>query len=279
MKSDTKIGIFVVLALVAVVVVLLGREIMNRKKAAPEPTTLAERPPEGTDEPLASLPPAPGPESVNAPIDAMKTEVGTGAPPAPPELAFDPSKPPATGTGLDPLPGTPPVDGGVKVAEVPPLPAGPQEYEVKSGDHLEGIAKQFLGKRSLWPEIVKANPGVNPNRLKIGMKLNIPAAPAVAEHAAPSADPMPPASGRTYTVKSGDRLESISKQVYGKRSLWTEIAKANPGVNPSRLKIGTVLQLPEVTASAPVAGSDPAPKVERPVDPWRVRGATRLVTR
>ena len=50
MKSDTKIGIFVVLVLVGVVVILLGREVMNRKNADQDPA-LAESIPsaEGTD--------------------------------------------------------------------------------------------------------------------------------------------------------------------------------------------------------------------------------------
>ncbi|GEM_PF-6500875 len=275
MKSDTKIGIAVVLLLVAVVGVLLGREIMHRKSQLPQDMT-ASTASEGTDVSPSDAPlPSDNAETL---IAGVKNDV---ADPDPKDVLFDPAHVPS---GLEPLPGEKgPVAEAVESPDAGP--ATPQEYVVKSGDRGETIAKQvygrkFFGKQSAWELIAAANPGVNANRLKIGMRLVIPAAPAASE-AAPVAHPADSvftnvAGTRTYTVKSGDLLSGIAKKFYGKQSAWELIAAANPGVNPNRLRIGTVLNIPD--APAGTGGPKPAPQVKKPVEPWKTHGATRLVT-
>ena len=62
--------------------------------------------------------------------------------------------------------------GGVIVVE----PAQPVTYSVKKGDTLSSLALRLLGQRGRWREILAANPGVVPERLKIGQTLVIPAA-------------------------------------------------------------------------------------------------------
>lgn len=57
---------------------------------------------------------------------------------------------------------------------------GEVSYVVRSGDTLSSIAKQFYGEPNSWPIIFNANQeliGRNSNRIKPGMKLQIPAAP------------------------------------------------------------------------------------------------------
>lgn len=49
---------------------------------------------------------------------------------------------------------------------------------------------------------------------------------------------------RTYTIKDGDTLERISKEVYGDGRRYQEILDANKDLNPSRLKIGKVIVIP-----------------------------------
>ena len=51
-----------------------------------------------------------------------------------------------------------------------------QWYEVKSGDTLWKIAKQYYGDGSLYPEIFKANQDIlsDPDKIKVGQKLRIP---------------------------------------------------------------------------------------------------------
>lgn len=51
----------------------------------------------------------------------------------------------------------------------------------------------------------------------------------------------PTKTSRTYTVKSGDKLTVIAKQ-FGVQ--LTELMQANPGVDPTRLKIGQSLNIP-----------------------------------
>lgn len=50
----------------------------------------------------------------------------------------------------------------------------------------------------------------------------------------------------TYEVQAGDTLWSIAESRYGDPNHWTDIARANPHVEPERLSIGQVIALPEV---------------------------------
>lgn len=282
MKSDTKIGIFVVLLLVAVVVVLLGREVMNRKHAAGTPETVAANN-EGTDADY----PTPSDPSATPDLAGVKDEVA-GQNPA---VAFDPESAPAT--GLEPaqpaVPGTaslPPVAAlapDTMGGRLPPPAAAPQEVVVQPGDTLEMISKQVYGRKSQWKLIAEANPGIIAGNLQVGAKLVIPPAPAVAPSAPPGfsmdAGMKVAVAGNTYTVRSGDTLERISRQAYGKKSQWKLIAAANPGINPNNLKLGAVLKLPEVPVVAEIAPAPPtaAPKASAG-EPWKIPGSTKLVT-
>lgn len=51
-------------------------------------------------------------------------------------------------------------------------------------------------------------------------------------------------SGGSYTVKRGDTLYGIAKQKYGDGKQWQKIASANPGLQPSTLKVGQKIVLP-----------------------------------
>ncbi len=88
-----------------------------------------------------------------------------------------------------------------------------------------------------------------------------PAAPAVA--APPPVDPVP--SNEEYVVQAGETLADIAERKYGDQNKWVLIAKANRGVNPNRMKIGTKLVLPSPAASVPaepVAVETAAPAAE-----------------
>ena len=50
--------------------------------------------------------------------------------------------------------------------------------------------------------------------------------------------------GGTWTVQKGDTLQSISKRVYGTTKKWKAIVKANPDINPDKIKVGQKLNLP-----------------------------------
>ncbi|MCS6772342.1 MAG: LysM peptidoglycan-binding domain-containing protein [Kiritimatiellae bacterium] len=48
-------------------------------------------------------------------------------------------------------------------------------------------------------------------------------------------------SGRTYTIRAGDVLAKVARE---NGTTLDAILKANPGINPNRLKVGQVINLP-----------------------------------
>ncbi len=64
----------------------------------------------------------------------------------------------------------------VDSVEAPPMTANVQYYEIKSGDTLSAIAKQFLGNAMDYPKIFEANREVikDPNLIYPGQKIRIP---------------------------------------------------------------------------------------------------------
>jgi len=57
----------------------------------------------------------------------------------------------------------------------------------------------------------------------------------------------PAAAGGTYVIKKGDTFIQIARDVYGNASRMHDIMAANPGVNPRKLHVGQVINLPDVT--------------------------------
>ena len=180
-------------------------------------------------------------------------DLGAGAP----AQGTAPSSPatgaPAGPSGAGPASvGTAPVTVPT-VVPPPPAPAG-AEHVIKRGDTLEGIARERLGDARRWREIAAANPTVNPENLKVGTTLKLPAgttpklpaggSPAEATGAAP--EPAA-ASGNTYTVQRGDTLVALSRKFYGNDAEWQRILGANKallGGDAKNLKPGMKLVIP-----------------------------------
>ncbi|MGC3958913.1 MAG: LysM peptidoglycan-binding domain-containing protein [Verrucomicrobiota bacterium] len=115
------------------------------------------------------------------------------------------------------------------------------EYTVQKGDTFSTIAPKFhISVKALQT----ANPTVDPAKLQIGKKLNIPAAPATATTstaAASGATVVDTASGTTtYTVKSGDTLGKLATDF---RTTVKAIQTAN-GLTDTRIKVGQKLKIP-----------------------------------
>jgi nucleoid-associated protein YgaU len=175
----------------------------------------------------------------------------TEPPPVPPWPLHGDPNPPLITPGpapADPKPSvTPPADP--KPAEEPAV--AERFHIVKQGETLGQIAQNELGTASRWQEIVKLNPGVEPERLRPGMKLKLPAAgpakpgsgtPALAKDTGDgTAKP-----GSTYKVRRGETLQTIAKKVYGKQSRWPEIWVANLAQldSPDDLAPDMVITLP-----------------------------------
>lgn len=147
------------------------------------------------------------------------------------------------------------------VPVVKQAPAGTGVYVVQPGDILGRIAiKHGVSRQS----ILDANPSIkNPDKLKVGQKLKIPARgtgitdrpkvskPAAAPAAAKPKKALPAKDGFTvYTVKKGDILGRIAK-AHG--TTQKAILAANDIKNADRIREGQQLYVP-------VAGSAPAAK-------------------
>ncbi|MDW8325027.1 MAG: LysM peptidoglycan-binding domain-containing protein [Anaerolineales bacterium] len=129
----------------------------------------------------------------------------------------------------------------IAVATLAPPTAAPaacaSPYTVKQGDWIYKIARECR----LQPQaIIAANPGINPNRLTPGQKLNLPGAPAAVSPGAPTT-PTAHACTGTYTVKAGDNLFRI-----GFRCGFTteQMAQVNNLRPPYRIFPGQVLKFP-----------------------------------
>ena len=67
---------------------------------------------------------------------------------------------------------------------------------------------------------------------------------------------------KTYEVKQGDDLWTISQKLYGSGYNWVDLAKENNLDNPSMLYAGTKLAIPEVKPKVIIAQAQKAPTVD-----------------
>jgi len=175
-----------------------------------------------------------------------------------------------------------------KIIKIPPLPVvasssvraavgptgtitqaadGTKTYIVAKDDSFWKIAARsdVYGNGIHYKLIAAANPGANSNSLQPGDKLIIPplkttspggdVGTGTSRAVAPA--PVTATGEKIYVVKSGDSgMWGISKDQYGDGKYFPAIAGRNPGVNPSRLKIGQKLILPSLEqAKAFLGGS------------------------
>ncbi len=137
-------------------------------------------------------------------------------------------------------------------------------YTVRTGDTFEAIARRELGSSSQWVALAKANPTVDPLKLRVGDVLRLPA--EASEDLTPLAlpadgtamDPQtatlpPPPQPVTYVVRSGDSLSTIAARFYADSSRWQAIFNANRDQlkDPHAVKIGMELRIPPAVAAAP----------------------------
>ena len=131
-------------------------------------------------------------------------------------------------------------------------------HTIAQGETLSSIARSVYGSKKFYTQIEKANPGVNPNRLRPGTVLNLPDIAAGERHAAAtssrgsssataSSTPAATDSNSQYVIKSGDSLYRISMKLYGTPSKMDAIYDLNKdhiGPERQRLRLGAVLKLP-----------------------------------
>ena len=140
----------------------------------------------------------------------------------------------------------------------PALAAGGATHTVEANENFSTIAQKYYGDGNLYLAIAKANPSIDPRRLKIGDKVVVPdkaavetSKPAAAASAAKpaKADAATPAdSGYTHVVSGNDTLYSIAEKRLGRAALWKDIYalnKAAIGDDPTKLPVGLTLRLPK----------------------------------
>ena len=147
--------------------------------------------------------------------------------------------------------------------------SGERTHKVQLGETLSSISAAAYGTPNQYPAILRANPGLDPNRLKPGMVVNLPdlkdikpaaasarvASEGDAQHAGARVGAAP-LTAKQYRVEPQDNLYRIAVKLYGKGTLANKIYELNKqtiGDDPAKLKVGQVLELPEaptVTTSA-----------------------------
>ena len=128
-----------------------------------------------------------------------------------------------------------------------PAPSAARTHTVQPGDTLSELAERYYGSHQRWSIIVSSNPGLDPDRLRVGQSLVIPArAPAIQAKRPPTPRSIP-AGSRRHTVTDGDSLSSIAERYYGHEKHWMKVFEANSSTlsgDPDRLRIGMVLAVP-----------------------------------
>lgn len=182
-------------ALVALVAVVVGGAIWGYLgKSGTEPGTdlsqMAEQAPEGAYEPYGAVgePAAPGTSVAEGTTTAPAIAAPEMAPPAaPPPTVGEPVATPTpeqiapsaseTSAATETLAVTEPVTKAA-VPEPTSTAAGSETITVKPGEYLYSIAKRVYGDASKWRLIYDANRDQlsNPDAVRVGMKLVVPAA-------------------------------------------------------------------------------------------------------
>lgn len=200
-----------------------------------------------------------------------------GAPSAEPApAAVAPAKPVATAKPA----AAKPVES-VEVVEQPatpaPKPAAAEPetttYVVRRGDYLAKICKTYNIKMSA---VLKANPGLNADKIRIGQKIKLPGkvdvqpepqpasvAPAKKPAAKPSSKPAAksayaPYTGATkeYVVKNGDMLGSIALAHGISVRALKELNGLEEGPKGNALKVNQKLKVPAEKVVAPAAKAE-----------------------
>ncbi len=102
---------------------------------------------------------------------------------------------------------------------------------------LQGVAPSEAVKNQVWDEIKR----VNPNWAQ-----ELTADLSIDPNAKPMAQAAAAAAGRSYTVKAGDSLSKISKELYGNAQEYMKIFEANRDIlsDPNKIQPGQTLKIP-----------------------------------
>ena len=248
MNRGAKIVIVAVVALFALTGIYYAFSSPKSRTTAARDTDTG-----GTDSAAGRIsdPIAPG-ASVPQTLTMGPSTSAPGAQPTPPDAAFarpttgaNPGTAGLTGTapGASAQPGAT-MAGGLGAGGTAPSAGAPASLApVIAPPATVGAAPTIAGSpRILPPERTAAAPTSPSATGAMPASINPPSAnPTVATK--PASAPAAPAS-TSYTIKSGDTLSTIAGEFYKDTRKWKAIADANPGIDPSRLKVGQVIKVP-----------------------------------
>ena len=154
---------------------------------------------------------------------------------------------------------TPPSDSAASAAVTPAAPSatGARTHKVKAGENYSTIAKAVYGHSRYYLAIEKANPDIDPTRIRPGTEIKLPdpatvkgsASSSTVGASAEDADAEPRAidPNTEYRVKPNDSLHKIAIARYGNSTMADKIYELNQqtiGSDPAKLKLGMILKLP-----------------------------------
>jgi nucleoid-associated protein YgaU len=218
--------------------------------AAPEPAAPETAP---VPDPVTSQTPSAEPVLAEDKWVALHTGIieATTTPPVQPQTISE-NRPAAVVPVGDQQPAAPRNEPAGPVVTAPPAsnnqgPAVETDHVIRSGETFSSIAAAAYGSSAYYAHLVRANPSVNPNRLRPGMVIKIPPRTQVvaANTAAETARTLDERS--EYRVQGGDSLYKISMKLYGKPDQMDKIYELNKtliGSDKTKLHVGQVLKLP-----------------------------------
>ena len=125
-------------------------------------------------------------------------------------------------------------------------------YVVRKGDTLASISRRIYGNERMIHALERANPGLDPRRMRIGQKIRLPhhgTVSAAARHRTSRRRGYASSArgGRTYVVRAGEDLSGIARKFYHNPGLWKKIYDANRrviGSSPNKLRAGERIVIP-----------------------------------
>lgn len=129
------------------------------------------------------------------------------------------------------------------------------DYQVRAGDSFERIAQRVYGSTQHAHAISRANPLLDPRKLRVGQVIRVPVDPTNIQGRpveAPTPEAPPPSPTIEYTVKAGDSLSTIARSFYGSVRHVDYLFEANRGRLRTKddLRVGQVLLIPPLPAEA-----------------------------
>ena len=227
--------------------VVNGLSSQNPGTLAPAIPSVGAPPSPASSTPAVGALGAAGPSSATTPVPTG-LPAGTGAAPAREQPGFAPGSLGSAGTGKGDLP-----------ASARPAPAPAPGTTINGIPVTGGAAAPTVNAvpaSSTAPAPAVSTAG-GPRPSTPGPTGTVPSTGVATGAAAPAAAPAAAATGgeTTHTVASGETMSKIAKKYFGNENAWRAIAKANPTVDPTSMKVGTKLRIPASDSATTNAGT------------------------